>query len=89
MEGRHLKIGYSDKTIIPEMNVKIPQGQITSIIGPNGCGKSTLLKGLARILPLQGGEVLLHNTEHERYGDEGNRPSARPSAAGHRRRRPV
>lgn len=68
MEGRHLKIGYSDKTIIPEMNVKIPQGQITSIIGPNGCGKSTLLKGLARILPLQGGEVLLHNQNMKDMG---------------------
>lgn len=59
MEGLHLKLGYSGKTIIPEMNVQIPKGKITSIIGPNGCGKSTLLKGLARILPVQSGEVLL------------------------------
>ena len=26
-----------------QMDVQIPKGKITSIIGPNGCGKSTLL----------------------------------------------
>ena len=59
MQGIQLKIGYSQKTIIPEMSVRIPRGAITSIIGPNGCGKSTLLKGLARIIPVQSGTVLL------------------------------
>lgn len=63
MEGIHLKLGYSGKTIIPEMNVRIPEGKITSIIGPNGCGKSTLLKGLARIIPVQSGTVLLEGQE--------------------------
>lgn len=60
LEGRQLRIGYSQKTVIPEMNVRIPTGRITSIIGPNGCGKSTLLKGLARIIPLQGGTILIN-----------------------------
>ena len=52
MEGKQLVIGYGEKIIILAMDVKIPKGKITSIIGPNGCGKSTLLKALARILPL-------------------------------------
>ncbi len=57
MEGKQLVIGYGEKIIIPAMDVKIPKGKITSIIGPNGCGKSTLLKALARILPLQSGDI--------------------------------
>lgn len=61
LKGENLKIGYSDKTVISEMNVTIPEGKITSIIGPNGCGKSTLLKGLARIIPLQSGTVWLQD----------------------------
>ena len=41
------------------MDVQIPKGKITSIVGPNGCGKSTLLKALSRMMPVQSGTVLL------------------------------
>ena len=43
--------------IIEDMNLKIPKGKITIIIGANGCGKSTLLKVISRILPAKRGEV--------------------------------
>ncbi len=59
LEGTSIQAGYQDKVILPSLEVKIPKGKITSIIGPNGCGKSTLLKTLARILPLQKGEIFL------------------------------
>ena len=39
--------------------LKIPDGKVTSIIGPNGCGKSTLLKALSRLLAVKEGEVFL------------------------------
>lgn len=59
IEAKNIAVGYDDKVIIPEMNVEIPQGKITSIIGPNGCGKSTLLKSIARIIPIKKGEIIL------------------------------
>lgn len=65
IEGKHLKIGYEDKIVLPKMEVKIYQGEITSIIGPNGCGKSTLLKALARIIPIKEGEILLEGNSME------------------------
>ncbi|HAM30112.1 MAG TPA: ferric citrate ABC transporter ATP-binding protein FecE, partial [Erysipelotrichaceae bacterium] len=43
LEGKGLKIGYGQKTIVPNLDVCIEKGTITSLIGPNGCGKSTLL----------------------------------------------
>ena len=39
-------IGYSNTMIIVALSVSIPEGKITTIIGPNGCGKSTLLKAV-------------------------------------------
>lgn len=54
-----LSVAYGDKVIIPSMQVFIPKGKITSIIGPNGCGKSTLLKSLARVIPHKTGEIVL------------------------------
>lgn len=45
-----LELAYDSNVIIQHMNVSIPSGKITALIGPNGCGKSTLLRGLARLL---------------------------------------
>ena len=52
-------LGYGDRTVVQEVSVEIPDGQITVVVGPNACGKSTLLKGLARLVRPQGGSVLL------------------------------
>ena len=57
IEVKGLWAAYEDRMIIEEMNLKIPKGNITIIIGANGCGKSTLLKVISRILPAKRGEV--------------------------------
>ncbi len=59
LTGEAISIGYGDKLIVNELNLEVPDGKVTSIIGPNGCGKSTLLKALSRILNVQTGQVLL------------------------------
>ncbi|PWZ96427.1 iron-enterobactin transporter ATP-binding protein, partial [Staphylococcus pseudintermedius] len=46
LTGKEVTIGYGDRVIVDNLDVAIPDGAITSIIGPNGCGKSTLLKAL-------------------------------------------
>ena len=55
-----LDVAYEDKYIIKNMNLEIPKGKMTMIIGSNGCGKSTLLKSIARILTPKKGEILLN-----------------------------
>ena len=60
LRGEAVSVGYGDRVIIKPMNVAVPAGEITSIIGPNGCGKSTLLKALSRTMPLRGGAVYLN-----------------------------
>lgn len=54
-----LTLAYDQAIIIHEMDVAIPRGQITALVGPNGCGKSTLLRGLARLLAPRGGAAYL------------------------------
>ena len=44
---------------LSDLDVEIPDGKVTSIIGPNGCGKSTLLKALSRLLSVKNGKILL------------------------------
>ena len=41
---KNLTVSYENNTIIQDMDLSIPKGKISIIIGANGCGKSTLLK---------------------------------------------
>lgn len=59
LSGEQVKIGYGDTTIINNLDVEVPDGKVTSIIGPNGCGKSTLLKALSRLLAIKDGDIYL------------------------------
>jgi len=56
---RKLTLAYDGNVIIQGLDLAIPQGQITTLVGPNGCGKSTLLRGMARLLKPKGGTVYL------------------------------
>ena len=57
LRGENLTLGYGKKTVAHELNVAIPDGHFTAIIGPNGCGKSTLLRTLSRLMTPQHGSV--------------------------------
>ncbi|WP_051092660.1 ABC transporter ATP-binding protein [Jongsikchunia kroppenstedtii] len=59
LSAQDLTVGYGDAPVIDGLNVQVPDGQITTVIGPNGCGKSTLLRSLARLLRPKSGSVLL------------------------------
>jgi iron complex transport system ATP-binding protein len=52
-------VGYADRIVLDNLDVAIPTGVITTVIGPNGCGKSTLLRTLSRLLKPRQGTVLL------------------------------
>lgn len=59
LETRALDMAYGERAIIENLDLRLPAGQVTAIVGPNGCGKSTLLAGLARLQKPSGGSVLL------------------------------
>src|SRR6266536_5385778 len=56
---RQLRVAYHDRVVIDGLDLEIPPGKITVIVGANACGKSTLLKTLARLLKPSRGTVLL------------------------------
>ncbi|WP_449277469.1 ABC transporter ATP-binding protein [Leucobacter sp. GX24907] len=70
LEARDLHTGYRDRPIIEALDLEIPDGGFTAIIGPNGCGKSTLLRSLARLIVPATGAVLLDGADISSMGSK-------------------
>lgn len=60
LSAQSLSLSYGDTKIIEHLDLHIPKGKITVLIGSNGCGKSTLLRSFARLLKPNHGSVLLN-----------------------------
>ncbi|WP_411096962.1 ABC transporter ATP-binding protein [Streptomyces sp. 020-2-3H-GM] len=63
LAARALTLAYEDRTVVRELDLTVPDGQVTVIVGPNACGKSTTLRALGRLLKPRGGAVLLDGTK--------------------------
>ncbi|WP_226485554.1 ABC transporter ATP-binding protein [Streptomyces parvulus] len=59
LQTRDLGLGYGEREIISGLDVDLPPGRLTVVVGPNACGKSTLLRAMARLLTPTAGTVLL------------------------------
>ncbi|GAA4664364.1 ABC transporter ATP-binding protein [Streptomyces chumphonensis] len=59
LHGEGLTLAYDQRVIAAGLDVAVPDGSFTVIVGPNACGKSTLLRALARMLRPRAGHVLL------------------------------
>ncbi|CAM5435430.1 ABC transporter ATP-binding protein OS=Streptomyces alboniger OX=132473 GN=CP975_07415 PE=4 SV=1 [Streptomyces alboniger] len=66
LAARDVTVGYGGRVVIDGLDVTIPPGVITTIIGPNGCGKSTLLRTLTRLLRPTAGTVVLDGEDISR-----------------------
>lgn len=59
LSATDLSLAYENSNIVHNLSLRIPDGKITALVGPNGCGKSTLLRGISRLLKPRGGSVVL------------------------------
>ncbi|WP_324603692.1 ABC transporter ATP-binding protein [Streptomyces sp. SPB78] len=64
LAARGLSLGYdTGRVIVDDLDVEIPDGKVTVVVGPNACGKSTLLRALGRLLKPRAGTVLLDGAD--------------------------
>ncbi|MGY1722875.1 ABC transporter ATP-binding protein [Blastococcus sp. SYSU DS0533] len=59
LAAEQLAVGYGERTVIEGLDLVVPPGRITAIVGANACGKSTLLRSMSRLLAPRAGRVLL------------------------------
>ena len=49
IRAKNLNLWYTTNHALKDINIELPERQITALIGPSGCGKSTFLKSLNRM----------------------------------------
>nr|WP_307991711.1 ATP-binding cassette domain-containing protein [uncultured Niameybacter sp.] len=67
MKILNLSKRYGKHTVVDEVSLDIPKGQVTSFIGPNGAGKSTVLGMITRLIARDNGQVILDQVALENY----------------------
>jgi ferric hydroxamate transport system ATP-binding protein len=59
LRAAQLVLSYGRTTVVDGVSLALQPGRVTALVGPNGSGKSTLLRSLARLHPVDRGEILL------------------------------
>ena len=57
VELRGVHFGYGETEVLHGVNLSLPQGSFTALVGPSGSGKSTVAKLIARFWDVSGGSV--------------------------------
>ncbi|GAB3113808.1 ABC transporter ATP-binding protein [Janibacter alkaliphilus] len=66
LHARQVTLGYGERTVVEGLDLLVPPGEITVIVGANACGKSTLLRSLSRLLTPAEGTVVLDGQDLHR-----------------------
>jgi ATP-binding cassette ChvD family protein len=70
IEADHIKKGYNGRTLIDNLEFKLPPGGIVGVIGPNGAGKTTLFRMIVGQDKPDGGAIRIGDTVKLGYVDQ-------------------
>jgi ATP-binding cassette, subfamily B, bacterial len=65
-----VSFGYTDRTVLPGLDLTIPAGETVALVGVTGAGKSTLARLAARFYDPQVGAVRLDGVPLDRLADD-------------------
>jgi branched-chain amino acid transport system ATP-binding protein len=63
LEVKGLSAFYGDAQALRDVDLRIEDGEIVSVVGPNGAGKTTLVNALAGLLADRVGEIVLGHVD--------------------------
>jgi len=65
-----LSVERGGRTVVRDVSLDVPPGEVTTLLGPNGAGKSTLVLAVGGVLRPSGGKVLLGDADLTRARPE-------------------
>lgn len=69
----YFKYNGSSQFVLKNINLVLPKGQVTAIVGASGCGKTTLLKLILKFYSTYSGEITFGNRELKNISASGLR----------------
>jgi len=57
IETKALRVVRGGSEVLHEIDLEVPEGEVTGLLGPSGCGKSTLMRAIVGVQIVQGGAV--------------------------------
>jgi len=54
-----LRAGYGEAVVLPQMSLRLPEGQVLALLGRNGTGKTTLINSIVGVTRRFGGTITL------------------------------
>lgn len=66
----NVEFSYSNKKILNDISIEIPQNQMTAIVGPSGAGKTTFCNLIARFWDIDKGKISLGGHDIKEYSLE-------------------
>jgi branched-chain amino acid transport system ATP-binding protein len=55
----NLRAGYGEAVVLPDMSLRLPEGQVLALLGRNGTGKTTLINSIVGVTRRFGGTINL------------------------------
>jgi glutamate transport system ATP-binding protein len=62
IEMRDVQKHFGALHVLKDINLQVPAGQVTIVIGPSGSGKSTLCRTINRLEPIDSGHIAVDGT---------------------------
>ncbi|HDL8059216.1 TPA: ATP-binding cassette domain-containing protein, partial [Yersinia enterocolitica] len=59
VELKHVTKRFGTNTVIDDLNLAIPKGEMVTLLGPSGCGKTTVLRLVAGLEKPTGGQIFI------------------------------
>ncbi|WP_402461752.1 ATP-binding cassette domain-containing protein [Isoptericola aurantiacus] len=67
LELTGLSTGYGRTAVVHDVDLTVPDGGLTAVLGHNGAGKTTLLRAVLGLLPVRSGTVRLADDDVTRW----------------------
>src|SRR3954452_7816610 len=66
LDVRGLQVRYGDTVAVDDVDLRVGQGEVVTLLGPSGCGKSTILRAVAGLVACERGEIRLDGESVQR-----------------------
>ena len=57
LQIENLRAGYGEAVVLPDMNLRLSEGQVLALLGRNGTGKTTLINSIVGVTRRFGGSI--------------------------------